>query len=167
MRDVLKNVPASLGTKYPKSKKKILELVPPGGCWRHLPPKLAKKYCGGSYHLDGGKTGIARRISWDEPSLTLTTSPQQKQTERCHPDETRPFTIREYARIQSFPDNWEFVGSLHSQYRQIGNAVPVNLAKEIGLSIKRALENLTKKSNKYEPRIPTSIYQPIGLEKTP
>ena len=167
LRDVLNNVPASLGAKYPQSKKKILDLVPAGGCWRHLPTKIAKEYCGGSYYLEGGKTGIARRIAWDEPSLTLTTSPQQKQTERCHPNETRPFTTREYARIQSFPDNWEFIGSLHSQYKQIGNAVPVLLAKEIGLSIKRALENLTKKSNKHESRIPTPIYQPIGLEKTP
>jgi DNA (cytosine-5)-methyltransferase 1 len=64
LKDILNNVPISLGTKYPKKKKKILDLVPPGGCWRHLPPKIAKKYCGGSYHLDGGKTGIARRISW-------------------------------------------------------------------------------------------------------
>jgi len=63
LKDILNNVPLSQGAKYPKKKEKILELVPPGGCWRHLPPKLAKKYCGGSYHLDGGKTGIARRIS--------------------------------------------------------------------------------------------------------
>jgi len=51
---------------------------------------------------------MARRISWDEPCLTLTCSPAQKQTERCHPDETRPFQIREYARIQTFPDEWIF-----------------------------------------------------------
>src|SRR3990167_8167342 len=84
---------------------------------------------------------MARRISWDEPCLTLTTSPSQKQTERCHPDETRPFTIREYARIQTFPDDWEFYGSVSSQYKQIGNAVPVKLAEEIGKQIIRALSN--------------------------
>lgn len=67
--------------------------------------------------------------------LTLTTSPAQKQTERCHPDETRPFTVREYARIQSFPDDWEFAGSTNNQYKQIGNAVPVNLAEAIGKSV--------------------------------
>ncbi|MFV5772446.1 DNA cytosine methyltransferase, partial [Pediococcus acidilactici] len=70
-----------------------------------------------------------------EPSLTLTTSPAQKQTERCHPDETRPFTVREYARIQSFPDDWEFAGSTNNQYKQIGNAVPVNLAEAIGKAV--------------------------------
>jgi DNA (cytosine-5)-methyltransferase 1 len=70
--------------------------------------------------LGGGKTGIARRIGWDEPCLTLTCSPAQKQTERCHPEETRPFTVREYARIQTFPDEWEFEGSIAQQYKQIG-----------------------------------------------
>ena len=84
-------------------------------------------------------TGMARRIGWDEPSLTLTCSPAQKQTERCHPDETRPFTVREYARIQTFPDEWEFDGSIAQQYKQIGNAVPVNLALAIGKALVRML----------------------------
>lgn len=128
-------VPLSQGTKYPKSKKTILDLIPPKGYWRDLPIKLQKSYMGGSFYLGGGKTGMARRIGWDEPCLTLTCSPAQKQTERCHPDETRPFTIREYARIQTFPDKWVFMGSISQQYKQIGNAVPVNLAKEIGYSI--------------------------------
>jgi DNA (cytosine-5)-methyltransferase 1 len=82
--------------------------------------------------MGGGKTGMARRLSWDEPSLTLTCAPAQKQTERCHPDETRPLTVREYARIQSFPDAWEFIGASTSQYKQIGNAVPVNLGFHLG-----------------------------------
>ncbi len=135
LRDVLQNVPKSDGDKYPESKRKVLELVPPGGYWRDLPEDIAKAYMGKSYYSGGGRTGMARRMSWDEPCLTLTCSPAQKQTERCHPDETRPFTVREYARIQSFPDTWEFDGSTSNAYKQIGNAVPVNLAKAIGLSI--------------------------------
>ena len=71
--------------------------------------------------------------------MTLTTAPDMKQTERCHPEETRPFTVREYARIQSFPDNWNFSGGITSQYKQIGNAVPVTLAKYMGLSMIRYL----------------------------
>ncbi|HFA48202.1 MAG TPA: DNA (cytosine-5-)-methyltransferase [Bacteroidetes bacterium] len=129
------DVPESPGTKYPLHKKKVLDLVPPGGYWRDLPEDIQKAYMMKSYYLGGGKTGMARRMHWDEPSLTLTCSPAQKQTERCHPDETRPFTVREYARIQTFPDEWKFAGPVSSQYKQIGNAVPVNLAREIGYSI--------------------------------
>jgi DNA (cytosine-5)-methyltransferase 1 len=142
LRDALKkgelfnaNVPKSDGAKFPKRKKEILDLVPPGGYWRDLPLSLQEEYMQKSFYLGGGKTGMARRISWDEPCLTLTCSPSQKQTERCHPDETRPFTVREYARIQTFPDDWQFVGPISQQYKQIGNAVPVNLAKAIGYSI--------------------------------
>ncbi|MCL2555410.1 MAG: DNA (cytosine-5-)-methyltransferase [Firmicutes bacterium] len=139
LKDVLQDVPKSAGAKYPESKRKVLDLVPQGGCWRELPDDIAKSFMGKSYYLGGGRTGMARRISWEEPSLTLTCSPAQKQTERCHPEETRPFTVREYARIQSFPDEWEFKGTVTNQYKQIGNAVPVNFAKEIGLSIAKAL----------------------------
>ncbi|NFM16726.1 DNA (cytosine-5-)-methyltransferase [Clostridium sporogenes] len=142
LRNALKEVPKSEGAKYPEKKKRVLELVPPGGYWRDLPDDIAKDYMGKSYFSGGGRTGMARRIGWDEPCLTLTCSPAQKQTERCHPDETRPFTTREYARIQSFPDDWNFYGSMGQVYKQIGNAVPVELAKSVGLSIINALNML-------------------------
>jgi DNA (cytosine-5)-methyltransferase 1 len=132
IREALIDVPASDGQVYPLKKKKILEKIPPGGYWKDLPEKLQKEYMGASYFMGGGKTGMARRLSWDEPSLTLTCSPAQKQTERCHPEETRPLTVREYARIQSFPDAWHFDGAVTSQYKQIGNAVPVNLGFHLG-----------------------------------
>jgi DNA (cytosine-5)-methyltransferase 1 len=141
LRDVLQDVPDSPYQPYSENKRKVLELVPPGGCWVDLPEEVAKEYMGKSYYSGGGRRGMARRISWDEPCLTLTTSPSQKQTERCHPDETRPFTVREYARIQSFPDEWEFEGTLSDQYKQIGNAVPVELARRVGIQIIKALEN--------------------------
>lgn len=141
------NVPESIGAKYPDSKKKVLDMVPPKGYWRDLPLDIQKKFMGGSFHLGGGKTGIARRIGWDEPCLTLTCSPAQKQTERCHPDETRPFTVREYARIQTFPDEWEFSGSIAQQYKQIGNAVPVNLGCEVGYSVIKFLNEYYSLSN--------------------
>lgn len=139
LREALENVPKSPGTTYSEARKKILDLIPPGGSWINLPLELQKEHLGKSFHSGGGKRGMARRLSWDEPSLTLTTSPSQKQTERCHPDETRPFTVREYARIQTFPDDWEFVGSISSQYKQIGNAVPVKLAEEVGKEIIKSL----------------------------
>ncbi len=139
LRDVLKDVPDSIGAKYPESKKKVFDLVPPGGYWRDLPDDVAREYMKSCYFMGGGRTGIARRISWDEPCLTLTCSPMMKQTDRCHPDESRPFTTREYARIQSFPDDWQFAGKMNDIYKQIGNAVPVNLAKCIGVEIMNAL----------------------------
>jgi DNA (cytosine-5)-methyltransferase 1 len=141
LKDALKDVPPSEGMKYSPKKAAVLALVPPGGCWRDLPEDVQKSYMMKSYYLTGGRTGMARRISWDEPSLTLTTSPSQKQTERCHPEETRPFTVREYARIQTFPDDWEFMGGIGSKYQQIGNAVPVNFAYHLGRAIVSALSN--------------------------
>lgn len=136
------DVPHSIGQVYPEHKKAVLDLVPQGGCWRDLPDDVARSYMKGSYFLGGGKTGMARRLGWFEPSLTLTCSPAQNQTERCHPDETRPLTVREYARIQTFPDEWQFAGSMAQQYKQIGNAVPVNLAKAVGEEIKKIFNQL-------------------------
>lgn len=140
LRDALDGVPDSPGASYSERKAKVIDLVPPGGCWVDLPQDIAREYMKSSYDSPGGKRGMARRLSWDRPCLTLTTSPSQKQTERCHPDETRPLTVREYARVQSFPDDWEFAGGIGSQYRQIGNAVPVEMARRIGVQIIKALD---------------------------
>lgn len=136
------DVPESECQQYPEKKRKVMELVPMGGDWRDLPEDVAKEYMKGSYNLGGGKTGMARRLSLDEPSLTLTCAPAQKQTERCHPIETRPLSVREYARIQTFPDDWNFSGNMSSKYKQIGNAVPVNLAYAVGRSIVRLLNQI-------------------------
>lgn len=92
--------------------------------------------------MGGGRTDILRRIGLNEPSLTVLTNPGMKQTDRCHPNEVRPFSYRENARIQTFPEDWVFCGKLSEKYKQVGNAVPVNLAKEIGLEIIRALGGL-------------------------
>lgn len=142
LRQALKDCPVSAGVSYSEKKKKVFSLVPPGGCWVDLPEDVAKDYMGKSYYSGGGKRGIARRISWDEPCLTLTCSPSQKQTDRCHPDEVRPFTVREYARIQSFPDDWQFCGGIGSQYKQIGNAVPVEMARRLGVQLVEAIHNI-------------------------
>lgn len=144
------DVPESSGQKYPKRKAEILEMVPPGGYWRDLPLEIQKEYMQKSFFLGGGKTGMARRLAWNEPSLTLTCAPAQKQTERCHPEHTRPLTVREYARIQTFPDEWEFKGSVSSQYKQIGNAVPVNLAFAIGRSLISLLNQIEAMSGQLE-----------------
>lgn len=135
LKDVLNNVPHSDGYKYNDKKVEYFKLIPQGGCWINLTINLQKEYLGNSFNSSGGKRGILKRLSMNDVSLTLLCSPSQKQTERCHPIENRPLTIREYARIQSFEDSYQFYGSISSQYKQIGNAVPVNLAYFIGKSI--------------------------------
>lgn len=139
LAEALEKVPKSIGEKYSDEKIKMMKHVPPGGSWVNMPVEVQKKYMGKSFYSTGGRRGMGRRISWDEPCLTLTCSPGQKMTERCHPEEVRPFTVREYARIQTFPDSWEFVGSLSSQYRQIGNAVPVKLATAVAKEVYKSL----------------------------
>lgn len=151
------DVPTSEGQKYPESKAKVMDLVPEGGDWRDLPELVARNYMKGSYNLGGGKTGMARRLSLDEPSLTLTCAPAQKQTERCHPLETRPLTVREYARIQTFPDDWNFCGSLSAKYKQIGNAVPVNLAWAIGRSLIRLFNDIYEIESPINIKVNTEI----------
>lgn len=143
LKDVLMNVPPSPGVVYTEQKAAVMKLVPEGGCWVNLPKNIQEEYMGEKgLAAGGGKRGIARRLSMNEHSLTLTTSPCQKQTERCHPIETRPLNVREYARIQTFPDSYVFEGSIGNQYKQIGNAVPVKLAYAMGKQIKQFLEQL-------------------------
>ena len=142
LRDVLLDCTEGPGVPYGEKKKKIFELVPPGGYWRDIDPKIAKEYMKSCWDMEGGRTGILRRMSLDEPSLTVLTSPSQKQTERCHPLEARPFTVRENARCQTFPDDWEFCGNVSAQYKQVGNAVPVNLAYDIAKEIVHSLDIL-------------------------
>ncbi|MFP4124593.1 DNA cytosine methyltransferase [Coleofasciculus sp.] len=134
LRDALKNLVEQNPefTPYSEKRLKYLRLLKSGQNWRYLPENLKEEAMGGAYKSGGGKVGFYRRLSWDKPSPTVTTSPQQKATDMCHPVELRPLTVRECARIQTFPDDWIFCGSITSKYKQIGNAVPVELAKAIG-----------------------------------
>ena len=114
---------------------KFLKMVPEGGNWRDLPKDIIPIAMGGAYQSGGGKVGFYRRISYDQPSPTVVTSPVQKATMMCHPTQDRPLSIKEYARIQQFPDDWIFTGTTAAKYRQIGNAVPVGLAEAIGKAV--------------------------------
>lgn len=133
------DVPNSLGIHYTDKKKKILSQVPSGGNWKDLSLEVLKDYLGDWHkHVHGSQ--IARRLSWDKPCYTLVTTPNSRLIDRCHPEETRPLTVREYARIQTFPDDWKFAGGVTTQYRQIANAVPVNLAKTMAEAILKTLK---------------------------
>ena len=140
LKHILNGVPASECAKYNEEKIKLFKLIPQGGCWVNLPEDKQRSYLGNSYASGGGKRGILHRLSMEKQSLTLLCTPSQKQTERCHPLHERPLTVREYARIQTFGDDYQFVGSMASQYKQIGNAVPVELARQMGMALIKALQ---------------------------
>lgn len=123
------------GTLTPE-RKKYLKMVPEGGNWKDLPKDIIPAAMGGAYESGGGKVGFYRRLSYAQPSPTITTAPAQKATMLCHPTKDRPLSIREYARIQQFPEEWIFIGTTAAKYKQIGNAVPVGLAKAIGETVK-------------------------------
>ena len=130
---------------YSDERRKWYELIPPGGNWRylrdHVSIESAAIAMGGAWNSTGGRVGFYRRLSWDRPSPTLLTSPIQKATGFCHPNETRPLSVQEYSRVQEFHDEYPFQGSVAQRYRQIGNAVPVSLARAAGEALHRLLES--------------------------
>jgi len=137
---------------------KYMKLVPEGGNWRSLPVELQAEAMGKAYELQGGKTGFLRRLSYEKPSPTLVTSPTMPATLLCHPTQLRPLSIREYARIQQFPDDWNFCGSITEAYKQIGNAVPVGLGEMAGRQIMLHIKGELPKNN-YDGKINYSRYK--------
>lgn len=121
------------------AKEKYLVHVPAGGNWRDMPRHMHKKALGRAFTSWGGRSGFFRRLDWTRPSPALTTRPDSKATSLCHPTKLRPLTVREYARIQQFPDNWEFAGLVRRQYLQVGNAVPLGLGEALGRALLKAL----------------------------
>ena len=122
-----------LGPKYMK----YIKYVPPGGNWRQIPDELKEEAMNSAYHAGGGKMGFYRRLPWFEPSPTLVTSPSMKATMMVHPLEDRPLSVREYMRIQGFPDDWKVVLSVSQAYKVFGEAVPVPLARAVALKVRR------------------------------
>ncbi|MEI6451327.1 MAG: DNA cytosine methyltransferase [Actinomycetes bacterium] len=123
-------------------KKGYLKMVPPGSNWRSLPEPIQKESMGKAWHAKGGRSGWWRRLSPDLPCPTLVTMPNHASTSLCHPTETRALSIREHARIQGFPDDWEFCGTISKQYAQVGNAVPTRLGHVAGRVLGDALAEL-------------------------
>ena len=136
-----------------------LKMLHEGENWRNLPPELAREAMGKAYELAGGKTGFLRRLKFDEPSPTLVTSPTMPATLLCHPTELRPLSVEEYARIQQFPDDWQFKGRIETIYKQIGNAVPVGLGYAIGFQVMEHINGRTNMNEEAQNRIPYSRYK--------
>ena len=120
---------------FPEKRLKYFRLLKQGENWRNLPPTIQPEAMGKSYELGGGKTGFYRRLDFNKPAPTLVTHPAMPATDLCHPTENRPLSIEEYRRIQGFPDNWRFCGKITDIYRQIGNAVPIELGRAVARTI--------------------------------
>lgn len=138
--DVINDLPTPDDSEYTPLSKRMLQYMPlvkEGENWTSLPPEIARAAMGKAYDLSGGKTGFLRRLSNNKPAPTLVTSPIMPATLICHPTELRPLSVREYARVQQFPDNWKFSGRITDIYKQIGNAVPVGLGYMAALQIIR------------------------------
>ena len=141
LRDLAEDEPDFIP--YSPSREAVLRLVPPGKNWRYLRDTCGhdylKKVMGGAYDASGGKVGFWRRLTFDKPCPTVPASPIQKGTCLCHPEETRPLSVGEYARIQQFPDDYVFKGATAAKYTQIGNAVPVGLGRAVGEAVVRLI----------------------------
>lgn len=142
LKHVLKNMPVNdPNDEYwelsPQSKS-MLEYIPEGGSWKNIPyeklPNRLKRIRDDmkKYH----SPNFYRRFSREEICGTVTAAATPENSGILHPIENRRFTVREIARIQSFPDDFIIMGkSKSSKYKQIGNAVPPNLAYAVAKSI--------------------------------
>jgi DNA (cytosine-5)-methyltransferase 1 len=142
--DLRENNPELLD--FSPRKKAFLDMVPQGGNWRCLPIEVQQKSMGKAFFAKGGRSGWWRRLSFDLPCPTLVTMPNHASTSLCHPQETRVLSVREYARVQEFPDEWEFCGNTAEKYAQIGNAVPLRLGKIAGELLARQLDELYERN---------------------
>jgi DNA (cytosine-5)-methyltransferase 1 len=126
IRGKSKNVHNHIITKHDQKTISIISLVPDGGNYKSLPEELRQTR----------KVNIAwTRYASTKPSLTIDTGHRH----HFHYKYNRIPTVRESARLQSFPDDFIFIGSKTSQYKQVGNAVPPIMAKAIASALKNAL----------------------------
>ncbi len=146
IRDAWQGLPSDDApcAKFSERKLRYLKDVEAGGNWRSLPEHLQRESMGKAFFAKGGRTGYWRRLSLDETAPTILTEPQNASTSLCHPIEHRPINVREAACLQTFPDQWKFVGSVAEQYRLVGNAVPPLLAQAVGNTVYRHLLSTTR-----------------------
>ena len=118
---------------YSKPKKTTIEYmkyVRQGGNFKDIPIELRPK---------GNHSNLYKRLHYDRPSITIT---NPRKSALTHPEENRILTIRECARIQSFPDNFIFYGNLAEKQQQVANAVPLLLSYNIALQILNKIEEV-------------------------
>ena len=115
-----------------------LKYIKPGGNWTDIPDELLPK--GMQRANKGDHTKRYGRVTPDGLASTILTKCDPHWGAYFHYNQDRSFTVREAARLQSFPDHYIFTGSMAEQYAQVGNAVPPMLASAVGLALKSILE---------------------------
>lgn len=160
VRDAIEDIKDNPGdhSQYTPEVARFFELIPSGGNWRSLPIELQKEALGGSYAAGGGKTGFFRRLPWDRPSPTVTGRPNRKGSAMCHPEHVRPLSVKECSRLQGFPDDWKFSGSMSSQYLQVGNAVPTALGRVVGEAVLAHLNGCHNEQRGYKEMLEDAQY---------
>jgi DNA (cytosine-5)-methyltransferase 1 len=124
------NDPAHRASRLEDVNLKRIRSTPPGGTRRSWPEELVLPCHRGEH---GGHTDVYGRLRWDSPASAMTTRCISLSNGRFgHPEQDRAITPREAACLQTFPREFKFVGTQVSMARQIGNAVPVLLAKTFG-----------------------------------
>jgi len=134
--DVLRDHEASV---LGEAHRELVKQIPPGGTWRDIPAHRLPDRYRGMRRTDS--TNLLGRLDPERPAYTITTQ-YNNVTAGCftHPIEDRALSVREGARLQSFPDRYRFVGSISSRCRQIGNAVPPLLAQQLACAIAEAID---------------------------
>lgn len=111
---------------------KRYEYIPEGGNWKHIPLHLMSNY----KNVNNCHGWIYYRLKWDESSVVISNF---RKNMLIHPKQHRGLSVREAARLQSFPDHNVFYGTLDSQQQQVANAVPPLMTKQIGRNIIQVL----------------------------
>ncbi len=140
LREALRGIKSKEWTDFSESRMRYLRMIRPGENWSSLPKRLQRKAIGGAYDSWGGRKGFCRRLSLKEPSPSLTTAPDGRATTLCHPRKDRPLSVEEYRRIQDFPPDYVFEGSVKEKYKMIGNAVPLSIGKAVGDMLQSTME---------------------------
>jgi DNA (cytosine-5)-methyltransferase 1 len=138
VRGSYKSVELHLTRRPTKRSEQRYRHIPPGGNRHHLPPHLSTP---GWLRHHTGAGDVMGRLVWDKPSVTIRTEFFKPEKGRyLHPEQHRAITHYEAALIQGFPDDYVWCGNKIEIARQIGNAVPVPLARAIGENLGRVLD---------------------------
>ncbi|MEX3623606.1 DNA cytosine methyltransferase [Viridibacillus arvi] len=193
LREALVDCPSSEFFQFRKTDREVMKSIKAGECWNALSPQMAyqqmkEEYkgicldCGTNFQgtnqctkcqstrIKNGRgiTSFLRRLSWERPSPTICAVPTNKTHGMlAHPTEERCLSIQECARIQGFPDNYTFVGTIFEQQRQIGNAVPCGIGEAIGLALMSALQQVkpTKPTNESTEIISKSLHYIVNHQE--